>query len=95
MRFKTIRAGGCTPADSAIVNEVNQTSFKAIRAKATSSQIAKAGAMGTFEEKRLLPQLLNENIRAVAAACRAAATLTFPCADRTAASASTRRAPQR
>src|ERR1700731_554335 len=38
-----------------------------------------------------LPQLLNENIRA--AARRAAATLTFPCADRTAACASTRRAP--
>jgi hypothetical protein len=43
MRSKTIRAGGCTPADSVIVNEVNQTSFKAIRAKATSSQIEEAG----------------------------------------------------
>ena len=51
------------------------------------------GAVGPSVAKGLLPQLLNENIRAVAAACRAAATLTFPCADRTVASASTRRAP--
>jgi hypothetical protein len=43
MRFKTMWAGGGAHADSAIINEVNQTSFKAIRAKATSSQIEEAG----------------------------------------------------
>ena len=43
--------------------------------------------MRPSQGKGLLPQPLNENIRAVAAACRAAATLTSPCADRTAASA--------